>query len=87
VYPAAYRTMLRAGAPRLLREAAERVCPYRREALRAAFEAGWYAYTVRQRLGDGFTAPHLSKLARVAWLRGHQAREMFEGQTKQEVTQ
>ena len=87
MYPAAYRTMLRAGAPKLLREAAERACNYKREALRAAFEAGWYAYTVRSRLGDGFTAPHLSKMARVAWLRGYQAREQYEAQTKQEVTQ
>lgn len=74
----AYESMLALHEPAELRDAREQANTYKRPALRSAFNAGWYAWRHRVRLGDGFTAPYMSNMCRRAWSRGYQARQVFE---------
>lgn len=78
VLSAAYVTFLRGYEPPALFALREAANPYRRAHLRSAWEAGWHAWRVRVPLGAGFTSPLLSKPARAAWVKGHQAREAIE---------
>lgn len=54
---------------------ARTVCPYRAPHLVNCWLAGWLAHDARPILGEGYTAPGLSALARRAWLRGYEARD------------
>lgn len=84
MYPRLYETVLSMHEPPAAREARLRMCPYARDSLRAAFAAGWWAYTRRVQLDDYTPPVLLSKLAAAAWLRGIEARKQYESDTSKE---
>ena len=52
--------------------------PYKQRFTRQWFEAGWFAYGLSVKLGEGITLPGMSSNARVAYGRGIKARVEFE---------
>lgn len=55
---------------------------YQRQSLADAFDAGWFGWRIRKQLGEGYTNPLMSGLARAAYLAGFDARERYESTTK-----
>ena len=76
----AFATLLRYSISDECAEAMDAENKYKRLAVRQAFNAGWFAWRYRVQLGEGWTAPQLSRVTRAAFRRGMEAREQYETQ-------
>lgn len=52
--------------------------PYRQAGTRQWFEAGWFAWGLRVKLGDGVTMPGIGRNGVIAYTRGLKARANYE---------